>query len=288
MNAHSRLKHTLKYITPPLLIDLAKRWRVLLRLEKPEWQYVPEGWARQQTDPNIRGWNLESVLEAQKASWPIFLRQLEQSIPFSAAPVELHPDLAYHNTMLIYAYALALAARNQTTISLLDWGGGLGHYYLIGKSFMPDLEIDYHCKDLPLVATYGQQLLPEAHFYSDDSCLARRYDFVLASTSLHYAQEWATTLQALAHTVRSYLLVTQLPVTLEAASFVFVQRPYRYHYQTEYLSWCLNRAEFLHSAEHAGLSLVREFINGYSIPIPHAPAPYEYRAFLFRPVENHD
>jgi len=286
----SRFKHTAKSWMPPALVGLARRLVTAIRQERPEWEYVPEGWARAQSDAKIKGWNVESVLEAYKARWPAFVHQLEGTAPLGISPESPTPeqsDLAFHNTLMIFAYALALATRTKNAISMLDWGGGIGHYYLIGKTLVPGLDIDYHCKDTPALIEYGKKLFPQAHFCADESCLARRYDFVLASTSLHYSEDWPAVLAGLARATDGYLLVTQLPVTSKSPSFVFVQRPYRYGYNTEYLGWCLNQTEFLARAQAAEMELLREFLIGHQIPIAHAPGPCEYRAFLFRPRTSH-
>jgi hypothetical protein len=59
-----------------------------------------------------------------------------------------------------------------------------------------------------------------------------------------------------------------------------VQRPYRYGYRTEYLSWCLRRDELLRATASQGARLVREFVHGFKPPVAGAPEPPEYRSFL--------
>lgn len=275
---------------PPIVADAArhvlkKKNRARAGADVPEWEYIPEGWSAQETDSRIKGWNVDSILEAYKANWPAFLRQLEGSRPLGISPeadIPSQADLAAHNTMMSYAYAFTFSTRDKHSISMLDWGGGLGHYYLVSQALVPDLEIDYHCKDVRVLADYGRELFPQAHFYADETCLGRSYDFVLASTSLHYSPDWLATLKALAGATAEYMFVTRLPIVRQADSYVFVQRPYQYGYDTEYLGWCLNRKEFLEGAQTAGLNLVREFIIGEQPIIHGAPGPCEYRGFLFR------
>ncbi len=274
------LKRLIKLITPPLFIQFGK---AALRRGKPEWEYVPEGWKT--TDPNIKGWNVQSVLDAYIAKWPAFVNQLKDTAPFGMSPeadAEHRTDLAFHNVIMSYGYALGAAARGKTTISMLDWGGGIGHYYRISKALYPDLDIRYHCKDLPLLANYGQQLFPEARFYSDDTALNQQYDFALASSSLQYARDWHGTLSGLAQATTGYLFITRLPIIHHTDSFVVVQRAYAYGYNTEYLGWCINRSQLLGCAHAAGLELVREFVIEYPPPIYHAPERCDYWGFLFK------
>jgi len=167
-------------------------------------------------------------------------------------------------------------------LSMFDWGGGIGHYYVLAKSLLPDVEIDYHCKDLPLLAQHGSRLFPDQHFYSDDAWLNRRYDFVMASSSLQYAQDWQQVFSKLSSVAAKYLLVTRLPTVVGVPSFVFLQRPYAFGYGTEYLGWCLNRDNFLAEANKLGLVLVREFVIGPRPRIYRAPEQAFSRGFLFK------
>ena len=221
-----------------------------------------------------------------------FRAAVASTLPLSVAPEHApDPGIAHraydefdvlrHNAVMTYAYALALSARRTPAVSLLDWGGGVGHYYLISRALFPDLEVAYHCRDLPATIEVGRRLVPEGTFYDDDRCFERAYDLVLARGSLHYAEEWQALVGRLAAASAGYLLVNQLPVVHGARPFVFVQRPYGHGYATEYLSWCLRRDDFLEAARGHGLRLVREFVNGFKPPIHRAPEPPEYRGFLF-------
>jgi putative methyltransferase (TIGR04325 family) len=278
-------------LLPPVLLDAA-RWarRRVLRLHRrqdlPEWEYVQEGWARQD-DPHVKGWNVESVLEAYLARWPAFAKTFSGLSPWALSPeanAGEKPSLSAHNLLMSYAYALSLASRQKVALSMLDWGGGIGHYYLISQALFADLQVDYHCKDLPILADYGRGLFPDAHFYTDETLPARQFDFVLASSSLHYSQDWMATLESLARHTANYLFVTRLPIVHTVPSYVMLQRAYAYGYNTEYLGWCLNRGEFVKCAGALGLTLAREFIVEAPPVIENAPEQCEFRGFLFRPA----
>ena len=249
----------------------------------PHWQYVPEGFARQ-----ARGWNVEAISDAYREKWPSYLAAIEGTKPLgvnhevpSGQPVGFE-DHGAHNTLVSYAYVLALAARTRDRISLLDWGGGVGHYLALSRALVPGVEIDYHCKDVSVLAQHGRELFPEATFYDDDSCLQRSYDLVLASASLQYAPDWKATLAALAGATDGLLYVARAPVALCSPSFVVLQRAYDYGYDTEYLGWVFNRAELLATAQEAGGRLMREFLLSAWLSAAGAPeAPIEHRSFLF-------
>ncbi len=279
--------NVLRMILPPVLVAALRPLVRSRGREASEWEYIPEGFGRMETDPAIKGWNVPAVRASQRSRWTAFSRKLALDGPlgfsFDSDP-DTYKNLACHNIVMSYAYVLGLCALESSKISMLDWGGGLGHYGLLNRALYPQLIIDYYCKDVELLVAEGRALNPGVAFCTDDACLTRTYDLVNASTSLQYARDWVATLQGLARATGRYLLVTQLPVVSNAKSFVFVQRPYQYGYNTEYLAWCLNRQEFLDAARGAGLQLVREFIVGFQPVIKNAPEQNEYQGFLFRPV----
>ena len=91
MNA-ARLRLFAKGLTPPLLWQALKRAKdgaepppgaqpaAPPRSEPPEWEYVPEGWARR-SDPRVKGWNVDAIVAAYRAKWPSYVRALEGSRP---------------------------------------------------------------------------------------------------------------------------------------------------------------------------------------------------------------
>ncbi|MCW3062147.1 MAG: hypothetical protein JWQ02_3968 [Capsulimonas sp.] len=271
-----------KALVPPIFPMVYRRLRSP-RAAYHEWEAVPNGWNELKTNPKITGWNVEDIAEQYEKKWPAFLESILGTGPLGISPESIDPtqqDLLFHNIVMSYAFALGAASHSKDSLSMLDWGGGFGHYYQIGKALFPNLQLDYHCKDVPVLIEHGRRLLPQATFYDDDECLKRSYDFVMASTSLHYSEDWRGTLQGLANAATGHVYITRLPIT-EGPAFVFVQRPYRYGYNSEYISWCLNRKEFLDAAESHGLRLLREVYIGERPQIHGAPAPSDFRGFLF-------
>jgi putative methyltransferase (TIGR04325 family) len=296
----ARFRLFVKELTPPVLWGALKRAKDVARaprraepvvpppseaFEPPEWEYAPEGWARP-----TKGWDVDAVVAAYRKKWPSYVEALREPRPLgvyhevvAGETVAAH-DREAHNMLVSYAYVLVLAAHGRERLSILDWGGGLGHYLALGLAVLPGIELDYHCRELPKVAAAGREVFPEASFHSDDSCLEREYDLVLASSSLQYAEEWRALLRGLARATAGYLYVTRVPVALRAPSFVVLQRAHRYGYDTEYLGWVLNRDELLREAGAASVQLVREFLLFGEIDAEEAPErPVEHRGFLFRP-----
>lgn len=291
--ARLSLKDVTRLVLPPAGYAGLRELRRRARRAPREWEYVPQGWHALQTDSRLKGWNEASVAERYQSRWSAYRAALESTLPLSLTSEHIpgpalarapygEVDVLLHNTVMSYAYALARSARGRQGVSLLDWGGGVGHYALLSRALFPELRIDYHCRDVPATIAVGRQLLPQATFYDDDACFTRKYDLALASASLHYAQDWQAVLGRLAAASSGYVFVTQLPVVHRTPPFVFVQRAYQYGYHTEYLGWCLRREELLEVAAGHGLRLAREFVTGFKPPVHRAPEPPEYRAFLFQ------
>jgi hypothetical protein len=110
--------------------------------ELPEWQCLPEGWRT--SDPRVTGWNVDSIVETQRAKWPEVLRLVSDTGPL---PVHLwardlsRPGAAASTVLMAFAYALARAAWKKDRVTLLDWGGGVGHYKLVSQALFPRLKI---------------------------------------------------------------------------------------------------------------------------------------------------
>ena len=269
-----------KKVSPYLPPVIANRVGYLLS----DWVYVPEGWRAQ--SPNTKGWNDPGVAEAVEKHWPTLLRNLEGPGPLGVAhfPWSVTRDNGgFHNAMMSYAYVLARASRKKDAISLLDWGGGAGHYYLYSKVLFPELDIEYHCYDVASLCEVGRKLLPEAHFHDHETDLiGRQFDLVISSSSLHYFEDWRAIARRLASATREFLYVARLQIVNRSPSFVVEQRPLRPGYYTQCLSWFLNRQEFLSCVEESGLELVREFVFLEQWDVRGAPEKQKGRGFLFR------
>ena len=81
-----KLKWLVKAVTPPIIILGVKTALIRLGLRRPdeqplppepvapepepEWEYVPEGWARTAGDPSVKGWDVAAVGAAYREKWP--------------------------------------------------------------------------------------------------------------------------------------------------------------------------------------------------------------------------
>jgi putative methyltransferase (TIGR04325 family) len=279
-------KRIARAVLPPVIAGTYRELRRRSRkVAPPDWEYLPGGWPEPST--GSPGWNADSVVATQLERWPDFVRSVAAPAPFGLSNESASgpPNYGAHNTIMTFGYVLARAAQGKKRLSVLDWGGGIGHYCINARALLPELQLDYYCRDLPNLVAGGRTVLPEATFYVDeDEALAKRYDLVVASSSLHYSRDWRSLLARLAAATTDYLYVTRQPFVKEADSFVVVQRPHRFGYETEYPGWFLNRGEFLTAASDSGLTLLREFLIWEIPDVPNAPEAADYRGFLFAPT----
>ena len=250
----------------------------------PEMKYLPNGWPT--TDACAeKGWADQTVADAQEAHWPVLVQNLEGTGPLGIAHFpwsQSREDRINHNAMMTFGYVLARAGRNVDRMSILDWGGAAGHYYLYSRALLPELEVDYHCYDLPNLCRLGRRLLPGVRFYDDSADLSgKEFDLVLSSSALHYVEDWRSPSRMLARLSRKYLYVGRLQSVLQPPSFVAVHRIHRAGY-SRFLTWCLYRDEFVRCIEEAGLQLLREFVYADPWRVRGAPHPVETRGYLFQ------
>ena len=265
---------------PPVVIKCARAVKNLL--QKPVLEYAPDGWQTQLNNSKNQGWNVDSVVDNEKTKWDAFCRNLEGSGPlgFSHEHTDLSVihDTNFHNVHISYAYVLTLTAHHKDRISVLDWGGSLGHYYLVGKAVLPDVSIEYHVKEVPLMAKAGKRLNPEVHWYDDESCLEREYDLVMLNGSILYLRDWVDAFHRIARSVKKYLFLFRLPVVQHSPSYISIERLYN----SQMLHQQLNQAELMKAVKKTGLILMREFVVGEPPYIKNAPEQCEMRGWLFK------
>jgi len=288
MSIQTRMENILKLFIPPIVIKGARFVQNLFK--KPDLhsmgfhtlEYAPNGWQTQLNNNRNKGWSVNSVIDTEKAKWNVFCRNLEGPGPLGFS--HEHTDLSiirnpnFHNVHISYAYVLSLAAHKKDRISVLDWGGALGHYYLVGKAVLPEVDIDFHVKEVPLMAKAGKQINPEVHWYDDETCLERNFDLVMMTGSIPYMEDWTDVLHRIARSVKKYLFISRLPVVENSPSFVAVQ----HLYNSQMLHQQINQTELLETVRETGLTLVREFVVGDRPYIKNAPEQCEVRGWLFK------
>ena len=256
----------LRALTPPLLLRAARALRCRLGLLPPPqvvYRAAIGDWDAEAAA--AEGWEAASVLDSYKAAWPDYLRGLSEP-----------PDLV----RTVYEAALLRAAGPLNSLSVLDYGGGIGWYYALSRFLLPGFPLDYAVKDTSLLIAHGNTLFPQVCFTASDAqCFSRRYDFVLASGSLQYVREWRERALQLAEAASSWLLITRLPVSNQSA-FLYRQDAYG----TSYPAWAIQEGELIDLVQGAGFRLARCYRLGEPPEVQGAPELLLPSAFLFERV----
>jgi putative methyltransferase (TIGR04325 family) len=276
----TKYEDLIRYWVSPGLIRFGLR--VLSVFRVPRLEYSPQGWNTELASPQNAGWNVSNVVVAEETKWGAFLDNCTGDGPFGfsheSSDLSVVRNLSFHNINMSYAYVLALAAHAKNTLTMLDWGGGLGHYYLIGRALLPDVKIDFHCKEVPLMAEVGRRLNPDVHWYSDESCLNQKYDLIMMNGSLQYIQDWKAALGRISSSVANYLFLARVPVVQRNPGYVAVQRAYG----TKMLHPQINQGVLLKAVQDLGFTIAREFIVDDRPYIKGAPEQCELRSWLFK------
>lgn len=286
-----KVRVCIKNCIPPLITiivryvqnKLVKLW---MGNKKQEWEFIAFAWPK--TNGVEKGWLESSIAITQRKKWHDFKNAIKAPNFLGVAheATELrNNNFSTHNLVMAFGYCLGLATQSKDKISVLDWGGGLGHYYLFAKALYPDMDMEYTCKETELLCAEGISLLPEVNFESSlDQVFSKTYDLVFASCSIHYEENWKLLLGKLIQASNKYIYITRLPVVENVPSFVIKQRPYNYGYNTEYISWTFNREEILEEILNHKVRLLREFLVDPHPEIHGAPEKAKFTGFLFEKI----
>ena len=276
-------KRLARNVVPPIAWEFARRALRPLSKSGDGFHFAPDGWRTQL--PSGRELDAPHFVARERRDWDFMMSQdLERGalVFFSRGPAAAHAQkIAEHGEWLAYAYALALAARGREALRVLDYGGGLGYFFPVGEAVLPDVRLEYHCKDLPGIVAEGRKVNPRVVWHSDDACLDESYDLVILAAVLPYIADWRALLRRAARAVRGYFFLMVVPTVERAPGYVAIQRVHG----AAALYGVMNRGEVLATIEGEGLTLVREFLLDEHPAIPGAPEQPQQRGWLFRRAE---
>jgi putative methyltransferase (TIGR04325 family) len=269
-----RAAELLRLFVPPFVSALRAR------LRPAERAYFGPKWPT----PAPQSWNDRSTEQVMRSNWPIVVSKIDGTEPLSMLPYKSdQADLTAHNMFMTFLYVLARAAHHKDDLSVLDWGGAVGHYALVARRLLPDVALDYVVKEQPTNCQLARELNPSVKFVSsDDECFSRTYDVVVANSSVHYVEDWKAIVARLAQVTDSWLLINAQPVVRRSPSYVVVQRLWSLGFQGAFFSNVVNRDEFVSEVTRHGFTLVRELMSWGEVPYRGAPEDTTGTGFLFR------
>ncbi len=219
-----------------------------------------------------------------RRNWPIVAGRIAGTGPLNMLPYRSdEADLPAHNMLMTFLYVAARAALGQDRLSVLDWGGSVGHYALVARRMLPEIAFDFVVKEQPTNYRLARELNPGTTFVdSDDACFARRYDLVMSNGAIHYEQDWKALVGRLAAAAETWLLITCLPVVFAVPGFIVVQRLRGSGFLGEFYSNVVNRDDFVREVTRHGFALERELMSWGAVPYRGAPEDPIGAGFLFR------
>ncbi len=275
---NNNIKNLVRDLVPPAAIRLANS---ILDIMRPSsYEFIGYSWPHGMP---LKGWHSVKVQENRQQIWDTFLSSMEGNgflgLSENALLSPRYVNIDLQNLYLSFGFILGLACQKKQSVTVLDWGGGAGNYYVISRKLFPKIIFNYHCADLPPACVTGRKLLPEVIFHDTETWMEMHFDLVFSSGSLQYLEDWRPTVAALIDSSNQYLYITRMPFVNTGRSFVMIQRAACYG--TEYLGWVLNRQEFIQFVEQQGMKLIRQFVNHAGPRIKGAPEQNLYMGFLF-------
>lgn len=273
----------IRQFIPPIVGKVVDRVARLFPGGKADYfEYCPDAWERVDAANPDRGWNVAGLVEGERLRWEAFGRNAGGTGPLGFS--HEYADQAvvdspyFHNVHITFGYALALAAQQRPTVSVLDYGGSLGHYFLIGKALLPEVHLDYHVKEVPKMAALGRQLNPGVVWHENDDCLDAPYDLIMSNGSLDYIRDWRGCVARFGKSASRYVLITRVKVVSQAPSYAALHRsPHG-----DIAHWQINETELKDAAREAGLTMIRELVVGDPVPTRGAPDRCVLKGWLFK------
>ena len=266
----TRSKRVVKSILPPVLWDIGKDVKRRLLSSVDHFAFAPDGWATRLPNGATSEDYWNKFIARERTICEALISRVQACDPVSVLTGDIKE--------VLFGYVLALVARDKQKVTVLDYGGNLGDYYWLGRALVPAIELDYHCKELPLVAETGRQITPAVTWHTSDACLDQAYDLVMFSSSLHCLPNWQPVLRRASRSTRVYLLLSDIPTVRSVPAFVVTQRSG----SMTHLQHQMNRSEIVDTVEGAGLRLIREFEMGPHPPVANAPEQSTCVGWLFQ------
>lgn len=262
----------LKSMVPPMLWNIGSRLKRRLMSSTTLLEYASGGWSTPLPGNASSDDFWAASIAQEQAVCEALIARVRAGEPL------LHADSDESTKYATFGFVVALAARDRQKLAVLDYGGNLGDYFWLSRAFLPGVEFDYHCKELPRIAEAGRRITPDVTWHTDDeTCFANHYDLVMFSSVVQCLPNWQEILHRAAQSTRTYLFLSDVATVTDAPSYVATHRAGgRMHLQIQ-----IKRSEIIRAVEGSGLRLVREFALGAHPPIANAPEQPTCIGWLF-------
>jgi putative methyltransferase (TIGR04325 family) len=250
------IRKVARLLLPPVLMHACRK----MRSNTHEWRAL----APNSSWPSGSGWSDPKVVAVQKSKWNRLLEKAEGTRVLDFNPEanveDWRNDLYAQGHWYMIAYALSRTAKNGHC-RMIDYGSGLGQFGVILRALLPEIELEYVGIDLPEVIAEARVCNTKGAFYSSEEYRdIQPADFMLASSSLQYNENWEEQLALLAGLSLSRFFITRTLVTDGDSDFICVQNPGAVGYGAEYAGWVFSEKSLPRAMKRLGFELEREML----------------------------
>lgn len=237
------IKNLLKRWAPPILAD----WYLALKQGMPFRRYIWEGVYQNYCDVPVAGDGYEGDRLTQETL--VYTRSL-------LAPSYRHLFIPIEVVGQHVFLPMLVSTLNLDSVSILDFGGGMGVDYIHLISSIPNnILINYHIVENSSVCEAGARLFendPKIHFYPSVPTDLTTVDIVYICTALQYVEDYDSLLKRLSNYRPKYFLFVKLAAG-DNPTYASIQRNLP---GTKVGHWFLNVQEIVSLMSGNGYSLI--------------------------------
>lgn len=184
----------------------------------------------------------------------------------------------------LLASLLWIASKNNNSLNILDFGGGLGTSYYQNRGFLGHLNITWSIIEQKKFVDYGKNLFENKHlkFYHSvkEYGNSQKPDVALLSSVMQYLEKPYERLEEIMRTGPKYIIFDKTPFLESGQDIITVQKIPPHIYDASYPSWVFDFDKFVNFCEEHGY-VMRTDLNCYSKDIfAINNTPVDWRGFL--------
>jgi putative methyltransferase (TIGR04325 family) len=127
----------------------------------------------------------------------------------------------------LLAFLASVTARQQKTVRILDFGGGMGIAYLhLRKCLADDIQLDYHIVETAEMCRRGGDMFPDdsrVHFHTSLPDSLGDIDILYVCSALQYVEDYRKTLEQFCTGHPRYILLSKLSA-VESPTYATAQK----------------------------------------------------------------
>lgn len=231
------MKETLKKVLPPIFLDIYKS----AKPNKFGWSGSYNSW--QEVQAASKGYDTDSVFEkVSKAALKV-----KSGEKIYERDSVLYDEIHYSWPLL--SALMWIAAQNNGSLKLVDFGGSLGSSYFQNRTFLKDLDVKWSIVEQPHFVEFGKQYLSDniLGFFEtiEQSLKASPANTIVLSSVLPYIEDPFKLLDQIIQFKFKWLLIDRTPTINQQSDRLTIQKVSPEIYDASYPSWIFSEAKLL-------------------------------------------